>query len=117
MKHLPVRNPRTARIHPVPGKDKLEVAHALLRLGMGPVWRTPKGIIEFAPHPWVELVSLRGVVVYRAAATKFKPAPGVPCPFCTPDDPRLDAGQAKLCAVHARNMKPINVKGGQDDTD
>jgi len=68
MKHLPVRDPGTAIIRKVPGKDKMQLAMFIKRFTGLHAW-VEHGIIEVEyPRPSTEVVRINGVTIFKQPA-------------------------------------------------
>lgn len=69
MKLLPVRDPGTAIIRKVPGKDKPGLALFITRFSGCYAWIETDGIINMErPGPTVEVVRINGVVIFKQPA-------------------------------------------------
>jgi hypothetical protein len=65
LKLLPVRDPGTAIIRKVPGKDKLSLALQIQRFTGRRAW-VEHGIVNMEhPGPFMELVQINGVVIFK----------------------------------------------------
>ena len=68
-KTLPVRDPATAIIRKVPGKDEPSLALQIIRLTGCYAWIEPNGIINMErPGSAMELIRINGVVIYQQPA-------------------------------------------------